>query len=110
MSSNKNEAVLVNAFSPSMIPAKKFVAEFERIGIEELRQYEIVGNYVRHPATVELISRVLQRPLTPNSGIYRFNGETIIVIMLAIPQRGQEVSQLTEEDLAIYRVRITIEE
>jgi len=96
-----------------MVPSTKFTAEFMRISAEELKRIvesvPTIENYIRHPSTVSLLSRILQRPLEPKNGIYTFNGEVVILVTLAIPQRGQEVMNLEEKDIAIYRVTIKFE-
>ena len=63
-------------------------------------------SYIRHPATVELISRYV--PISnPNSGLYAWKpGDTIVVVTLRSPVRGAEVTELKEEDLDLRIVEV----
>jgi len=109
MESNSRK-VLVNAFSVSML---KFVREatvrFRRLNVEEVRQLlqggEIV-NYIRHAGTVQVIQELVNRQIQPNSGIYVYEPkDTIIMVVLNAPQRGQELMPKLE-DLAFYVVEV----
>ncbi len=115
MVTNQTPVVLVNAFSISMLRnPRRATIEFRRLSVQELRelaQNARIENYIRHPATVELLQRLLGLQLPPANNIYVYRSNDIIVmISLATPQRGQEVVAVTEEDVVIYRIIVhTIE-
>jgi hypothetical protein len=85
---------------------QRAVLELRRLTPEEVRsiaQRSTVVNYIRHNGTIQILSELLQMPLTPNSGLYVYRGERIILITLIAPQRGQEtVPRL--EDLAFFEI------
>jgi hypothetical protein len=67
----------------------------------------VISNFIRHPATVQLLTQKLGIPLQPNSGLYSYMPNDIIfIITLNAPQRGQDVLQINESDISIYKVQI----
>jgi integrase len=86
----------------------RLVVEFRRLNIQQVREIlrsSVVRNYIRHTATVQLLSELLQRQLDVNSGVYVYRGnERIIIVTLLTPQRGQEVNNLRLEDIVFYEV------
>jgi hypothetical protein len=104
--------VLLNAFPLSAFPKQLFSVVFRRVTLSELAedcQGAEVANYIRHPATVELLSKALNRKLEPSAGLYKFDEErdkAIYVISLKAPQRGAEVAAVKPEDLDIVRARV----
>ncbi|MFZ8841170.1 MAG: hypothetical protein ACO2PM_20075 [Pyrobaculum sp.] len=108
MVSNQTQRVaIVNGFAMSMLRnPERAVVEFRRLSVEEVRQIlqnSVVENYVRHPGTVAVLNQIAQG-LTPNSGLYTYNGERVILVALTTPPRGQEVATPRLEDLVIYEV------
>jgi hypothetical protein len=104
--------VLLNAFPLSAFPMNLFSVVFRRVTLSELSadcQGAEVVNYIRHPATVELLSKELGRKLEPSAGLYKFDearDKAIYVITLKQPQRGAEVTTIKPEDLDIVRARV----
>jgi len=67
-----------------------------------------VVHYIRHSATVETL-RTIGIPLNPqpNSGLYQYQyGDVLIVITLRNPPRGQEVQQVSPQDLESWVVTV----
>jgi len=61
----------------------------------------VVEHYIRHSATIQAL-RSLGIPLseTPNAGLYSYSpGDVIVVVTLRNPLRGQEVQQVSPQDL-----------
>jgi hypothetical protein len=100
--------VAVNAFSTSMLgQPRRVVIEFRRIdNIEEARELlRGAESYIRHPGTIEAL-REVGIELEPGSGIYTYrHGDTIIMIALSVPQRGQEVRPRID-DLVFYLISV----
>jgi hypothetical protein len=79
---------------------------FKLSSVEALRDiansFKEIVSYVRHPATVELLSRVLGKELKPNAGLYTYRpGDVLAVVTLKRPLRGAEVTDLRPEDLDV---------
>jgi hypothetical protein len=104
--------VLLNAFPLSAFPMQQFTAAFERVPLHQLvndvERASEVANYIRHPATVAALSRVLSRELKLESGFYAYQtGDSIYVITLRqLPARGAEVTSVKQEDLDIIKVEV----
>ncbi len=82
----------------------------ERISIEKLKRFvseaSEIACFVRHRATVELLSRILGVELKPSAKLYRYRpGDRIVVVSLRTPIRGQEVEEVKLEDFEIYLVK-----
>jgi len=67
-----------------------------------------VVSYIRHPATIELLNKYLQRigvKLEPNTGLYVFHeSDDIYVVILKKPIRGQEATEIAEKDIVVWNV------
>ena len=65
-------------------------------------------HYIRHPATIQALRQLgIPLPETPNSGLYSYDaGDIIVVVTLRSPQRGQEVSQVSPQDLETWIVTV----
>jgi len=104
--------VLTGGLAPSMFENyRELVINYKKISIEELKEIvknnEII-NYIRHESTVRLLARILNRDLTPNTGLYKWRpSEMLIIVGLKNPQRGQEMS-VTVEDLDLVLCRISV--
>ncbi len=105
--------VLLNALPLNMFGLQEgeFVeVVIERISIEKLKQLvaeaDEIACFVRHRATVELLSRILGVGLEPNTDLYRYRpSDRIVVVTLRTPIRGREATEVKLEDLEIYVVR-----
>jgi hypothetical protein len=103
--------VLLNAFPLNAFPFERFSATFKRISLQQLvadaERAEVI-NFIRHPATVAALSRVLMRELSPSSGFYSYQlGDVVYVISLRqLPARGAEVTSVKQEDLDIIKVEV----
>jgi hypothetical protein len=103
--------VLLNAFPVSAFQFDSFTAHFRRASLAELaaesKNAEVVS-YIRHPATVAALSRVLPHELKPEAGFYSYRaGDVIYVATLRqLPARGVEVATVKQEDLDIVKVEI----
>ncbi len=63
--------------------------------------------YIRHPATVKLLSRFLNVDLQPSSALYKWReGDDVWIVTLRRPVRGMEVEELSINDLLFLRVRV----
>ncbi len=71
--------------------------------VREIAQRAVVQNYIRHPQTVQVLSELIGLQLSANSGLFVWRGERIIMVVLATPQRGQEVTP-RPEDLLFYEI------
>jgi hypothetical protein len=104
------KVVFLNALPLNAFPFSSFMLRTFKVTVDELKTI-IAGkqiiNYIRHPATISLLSSLLGINLTPNPGIYQYSqGDEIVVITLKTPQRGQEVQTISPSDLLIYRVEV----
>ena len=88
--------------------AREATVRFRRLNIEEVRELlrgEVVS-YIRHAATVQVIQELVNRQIQPNNGIYVYEpNDTIIMVVLTTPQRGQEVVPRLE-DLSFFLVEV----
>ena len=104
--------VLLNAFPLNAFPLQRFVAVFERVSpsklVADLERASEVANYIRHPATVQCLSRVIGRELQPTSGFYSYqpNDVVYVIALKQLPARGAEVVAVEVEDLDFLRVEV----
>jgi len=98
----------VNAFKP-----ETFTVLFKRrdLGfirsLRDLNGFEVV-NFIRHPATVSLLSEKLGLKLEPSSELYEYKpGDHIFIVTLKRPERGKEVKRISEKDLLVYEAIVT---
>ena len=109
--------VLLNALPLSAIPYERFAIQVNRLSpdtfeysiLEDVeRGYEIVS-YIRHKATVDLLSKMLNVEIKVSSELYKYQESDLIYVITLKPekiQRGQEVSDLKPDDLMYYYVAI----
>jgi len=101
----------INAFD-----YQSFEAVFRRTSLERLKKLveyacnkercEFVS-YIRHEATVKLLSDYLGVQLKPSSDLYKYSsGDVIVLIGLKRPVRGSEVTDLKPDDLDIILVDV----
>jgi len=107
-----DRVIILNGFpvSAMMKGAHQASFYFERISLQELKrrlneareQGIPIISYVRHQATANLIG------IPPSSGNYEYKrGDVIYIIVLSTPQRGAEVTEISEDDVEVF---ITFEE
>ncbi|GAB6944194.1 hypothetical protein [Vulcanisaeta sp. JCM 14467] len=101
--------VILNALPLNAFGAGEFMLRVRRVGFGELPAlagaHGSVIHYVRHRATVSLLSKYL--PLNPSLNPDKYEvGDTLLVVVLKSPQRGQEVDTLTEGDVELFLVSL----
>ena len=63
--------------------------------------------YIRHKATVELLSKELGLNLQPSSDLYKYReGDVLLVVSLKKPIRGKELENISLDDLDIWMVEV----
>ncbi len=101
----KPRTVFLNALPLNAIPYSSFTVICRRVGLEALRDLvedSVVESYIRHEATLKVISSVLGVDLKPSSGLYSYSpGDAVVVVALKKPVRGQEVAEVRQEDLDV---------
>jgi hypothetical protein len=117
MAQNKNikRIVFLNAIALNMVPKRAYGIYVESVSLRDVVEFvnrhsgvEVV-HYIRHLSTLSLLRRYIPRlGEQQNAGLYQWQeGDVIFVVTLKTPQRGTEVQQVTEEDIAVYHVTIT---
>jgi hypothetical protein len=102
---DKPRTVFLNALPLNAIPYSSFTIICRRVRLEALRDLvedSVVESYIRHEATLKVISSVLGVDLKPSSGLYSYSpGDAVVVVALKKPVRGQEVVEVKQEDLDV---------
>jgi hypothetical protein len=110
----RGRIVFLNALPLNALPRSHIRLDILPVSLLELVQwaqrrlqegYEVV-HFIRHPATIAAL-RAAGIPLSeqPNSGLYQYNsGDIIVVVTLRTPQRGQEQTQVSPQDLETWIV------
>jgi hypothetical protein len=112
----RGRVIILNALPPNALPKARVRLDMEPVDIVELghrlhewlaRGYELV-HYVRHEATLRVISRELGIPLPePNSDLYTYrDGDVLVIVTLKNPLRGREVQQVNIGDLEFWVVTV----
>jgi hypothetical protein len=108
--------IVLNALPLNALPRRHLSLDVLPISINELAQWinrrlqegwQLV-HYIRHPATIQVL-RQAGIPLseTPSSNLYQYiHGDIIIVVTLKTPQRGQEATQVSLQDLEAWVVTV----
>ena len=104
--------VLLNAMPLNAMPFEAFTLNVRKVSVAELKQLvqlcSELQNFVRHEATVKLLSSLLSVNLTQSAALYRYqDGDKLVVVSLKAPVRGQEVASLSVSDLEIYVVDVS---
>ena len=103
---SKTRVVFLNALPLNAIPYNSFTIACWRVGFDVLRIHvvdSVVESYIRHEATLRLVSSVLGVDLKPSSGLYSYRpGDALAVVTLKKPARGQEVAEVKPEDLDVH--------
>ncbi len=112
----RGRIVILNALPLNALPRRHLQLDMLPVTINELARWiqrrvaegwQVV-HYIRHGATVETL-RAVGIPLDPqpNSGLYVYQpGDVVVVVTLRTPQRGQEVSQVSPQDLEAWIVAV----
>jgi Trk K+ transport system NAD-binding subunit len=105
--------ILLNAFPVNAFEYQKFEARFEKSNFTDMKFSELrcseIRCYIRHPATLQLINNKLRTNLQPSSGLYQFQrGDEIYVVTLKAPERGKEMTAVTENDIEIWKVSVKV--
>ena len=106
--------ILVPSIAGSMLPKEPITIKIEPINHEQLNQIaseaEVI-NYIRHPATVQLLQKLLPNMKQASSPEYKINPSDIIV-MVSLSQRapasGAEVNVNSFDQLVIYLITVTV--
>ena len=109
--------VLLNALPLNAIPYERFAIQVNRLSpdafeysiLQDLSEgYQIIS-FIRHKATVELLSEMLGIKIETSNELYKYQESDLIYIVTLKPekiQRGQEATDLKPEDLAYYYIAI----
>jgi len=112
----RGRIVILNALPLNALPRAHLRVDILPVAISELagwvqrrlqEGYEVV-HFIRHPATIQAL-RVAGVPLQeqPNAGLYTYShGDIIVVVTLRNPPRGQEVQQVSPQDLETWVVGV----
>lgn len=101
------------------IPGQDILLIVKRRPLEEVkktidalvRQGARIECYIRHESTVRVLNQALGLDLKPSNALYRYQeGDVLIVVGLKKPVRGQEVADVTIDDLDIAIVSVVTEE
>ena len=110
----RGRIVFLNALPLNALPRSHLRLDVLPVSISDLARwvqrrvaegYQLI-HYIRHPATIQAL-RLADIPLPeqPNSGLYSYSpGDVIVVVTLRTPQRGQEVQQVSPQDLEAWIV------
>ena len=108
--------MFLNAMPLNSLPRRHLQLDVLHVSIGELAQWVQrrlqegwrLVHYIRHPATIAAL-RAAGIPLSeqPNAGLYVYQpGDVIVVVTLRNPLRGQEVSQVSPQDLESWIVTV----
>ena len=112
----RGRVVLLNALPLNALPRSHLRLDVIPVAINDLvawaqrraaEGYELV-HFIRHPATIQAL-RSVGIPLSeqPNAGLYQYShGDIIVVVTLRAPQRGQEQTQVSPQDLETWVVAV----
>jgi hypothetical protein len=109
--------VLLNALPLNAIPYVRFAIQVNRLSpdafeysiLEDVeRGYQVIS-FIRHKATVDLLSEMLGIKIETSNELYKYQESDLIYIVTLRSDRivrGQEATDLKPEDLAYYYVAI----
>ena len=118
MSEEITRFVLLNGLPLNAFSFSEFTLEVVKTSLEEIKKlrdwYEVdneeyrFANYVRHSGTLKLLSQKLGVNFEANAGLYQYKkGDIIYVITLNNPQRGKEETEISENDISVYKIIVT---
>ena len=103
--------ILLNALPLNAFPSDwdNFAITVYRVSTDYLKsaikKASEIKCYIRHPATVELLKKLLEVELKPSAELYKYTeGDSIFVITLKTPERGKEATEVRQEDIEVYYV------
>lgn len=101
--------VLLNALPLNSIPFKDFAIQIRRASINDiattLPSAKEIKCYIRHEATVRLLSSLLKVELKPSAELYSFDpNDLLYIVTLKKPIRGQDVAEINENDIEVFRI------
>jgi len=101
---SKTRVVLLNALPIQAFNYQLFKIGCKRTSVDAVRDIlvnaTILESYVRHEATVKVLSELAGRELPVSAGLYRHReGDVLVIVTLKTPQRGVEVTQLSIDNL-----------
>jgi len=112
----RGRVVVLNALPLNALPRRHIQLDVILVSISDLANwvqrrvaegYE-VEHYIRHPATIQAL-RSVGIPLSEqnNMGLYTYShGDVIVVASLRNPPHGQEVQQVSPQDLEMWIVTV----
>ena len=111
----RGRVVVLNALPLNALPRRHMQLDVMPIGINDLASwvqrrlaegFQLI-HYIRHSATIQAL-RSAGIPLSePNAGLYAYQpGDIIATVTLRMPQRGQEVAQVSPQDLEAWIVTV----
>jgi hypothetical protein len=111
------QIVFLNALPLSIFPRSIINISIIPVSLRDLAEWTarrvkqgyIVVHYIRHAGTVAVL-RALGIPLDerPNADIYRYQrGDLLVVVSLRTPPRGQDVVNVSPQDLDAWVVSIS---
>ena len=101
--------VVLNAHSLNAFSGNKYTLRIRRVSFAELpglaAKYDGVIHYVRHQATMQLLNMYISLSPTSSIGLYQYSpGDALLVVVLKVPVRGQEVNSVSENDIELFLV------
>jgi hypothetical protein len=103
--------VLLNGLALNMFPRTVLSLRILPLQPEELRRLATnnkIIHFIRHGATIAALRSIVPHiPAEVNAGFYKYErGDTIVVVTLRMPARGQEVSSVNPDDLDLWLVEV----
>jgi len=115
-SAPRGRVVLLNALPLNALPRAHLELDVLPASLQELAQwvqrrlqegYALI-HYIRHPATIAALGAAgIPIGDQPNSGLYQYQpGDLLAIVSLRSPQRGQEQTQVSLQDLQAWIVTV----
>lgn len=113
----KGKIVLLNGIPVSELAERDItIIKLERLTPDEFKK-EIekrlgegaqLESYIRHPATVEVLNKLINREIPVSAGIYKLDPrDTIYIVTLkTVPERGKEIKVTSPEELVYLKMSI----
>ena len=112
----RGRIVVLNALPLNAMPRRHIQLDVIPVAVQELagwiqrrvaEGYEVV-HFIRHSATIQAL-RVAGVPLQeqPNASLYTYShGDLLVIVTLRTPQRSQEATQVSPNDLETWVVTV----
>ncbi len=112
----RGRIIFLNALPLNALPRSHLRLDVLPVSLQDLATWAqrrlaegyVIEHYIRHSATIAAL-RAAGIPLSeqPNSGLYQYqHGDVIVVVTLRTPQRGQEQTQVSVNDLETWIVTV----